>query len=406
MSVFNPRTFSTDWEIMVTDRLERCVDTETLLAFAGVLRSEFDLPIQVDWNTLELALGINSHFNQFLERVRSVTDRATQLVREFDLELFPAGSHPVEPMYNASHIHIGTLHDESKGIYLESRLMKYTPVFGAIAANSPFAHGFAGEFKSYRIRDNAHGCTRPQTARDPRFSQSAWGGDASPKVSSAPTLEVRITDCASSRRLLAESVVFTAAFIHWLGEDASEYRLSETEYKDCLTNRWAAAKHGLQASFMWSGAERPVVEIIDEMLEQATTGLAALGANRNDLTLLGTMIEKRRCQADLVLDLAGRYSDPYCLASVHSKLLRDWEVFDNYVASSAPLDPVPVPDEESIRNEHLSVVGENTHFYNLRNAMYYPPTLVDKLIDSMARDELVSIDSTYRGALLSRCETR
>lgn len=77
MNAFSPRTFSTDWEIMVIDRLERCADTEKLLAFAGALRSEFDLPIQVDWNTLELALGINSQFDQFVQRVRSVTDRGS-----------------------------------------------------------------------------------------------------------------------------------------------------------------------------------------------------------------------------------------------------------------------------------------------------------------------------------------
>lgn len=404
MNAFSPRTFSTDWEIMVIDRLERCVDTERLLAFAGALRSEFDLPIQVDWNTLELALGINSQFDQFVQRVQSVTDRAAQLVRELGLELYPAGSHPVEPMYNSSHIHIGTLHDEGKGIYLESRLMRYAPVFGAIAANSPFAHGFAGQYKSYRIRDNAHGCTRPQSARDPRLSQFTWGGDASPKVYSAPTLEVRITDCASSRRLLAELVVFTAAFVHWLGENTSEYRLSETEYIDCMTNRWSAAKHGMQATFLWDGTERPVVEIIDEMLDQSAASLAALGADRKDLALLQAMIEKRRCQADLVLDLGKRYRDPYCLASVHSKLVRDWEAFDNYVMSSAPLDPAPAPDRDRILNEHLSVVGEGTHFYNLRNAMYYPPTLVDELIETLAGDQLVHVENTCRGMLLSRVE--
>lgn len=94
----------------------------------------------------------------------------------------------------------------------------------------------------------AHGCTRPQSARDPRLSQFTWGGDASPKVYSARTLEVRITDCASSRRPLAELVVFTAAFVHWLGENTDEYRLSEAEYIDSLTSRWAAAKYGMQAA--------------------------------------------------------------------------------------------------------------------------------------------------------------
>lgn len=307
-------------------------------------------------------------------------------------------------MYNSSHIHIGTLQDETRGILLESKLMRYAPVFGAIAANSPYAHGYSGGCKSYRILHNAHGCTRPQGVRDPRFAQRTWGGDASPKVYSAPTLEVRITDCASSRRLVAELATFTAAVVHAQGEDVSEYRVSEVEYSEYLTNRWMAAKYGLQATFLWGGTERPVVDIIDELLDQVGESLAALGAARNDLMLLQTMLEKRMCQADFVLDLAKRYNDPYRLASAHAKLVRDWEVFDSYVASASPLDPVPVSSDTEVREEHLSHIGEGTHFYELRDAMYYPPTVVEQMISDFAKNGLIQVDSTPRGMLLTRCE--
>ena len=54
MDLFQPRTFSTDWEVMVVDKLERCVSDNKLMAFAGYLRGELDLPVQTDWNTLDL----------------------------------------------------------------------------------------------------------------------------------------------------------------------------------------------------------------------------------------------------------------------------------------------------------------------------------------------------------------
>lgn len=402
MNLFCPRTFSTDWEIMVIDGLQRCQNSGKLEAFAGLLRSELDLPIQVDWNSLEFALGINTGFDQFLERIKSATDRATQVLREFGLELFPAGSHPIEPMYNSSHIHVGTLHDEIRGMHLESMLLRYVPVFGAIGANSPFAHGYAAEFKSYRILDNAYNCTCPPSIRDPRLAQWSWGTDAGPKVYSAPTLEVRITDCASSRRMLAELAVFTAAFVHTLGEDVTEYKVSEAEYKEYLTNRWMAAKYGLQASFIWDGKAIPVVEIMDEMLDRARPGLKALDADRRDLTVLSAMLQKRTCQADFVLELATRYPDPYCLASVHSKLVRDWEAFEDYISSAPPLDPVAVPTEDEIRRAHLAFVGEGTHFYNLRDVMQYPAPLVDEMMEDFVKRGLVQVDLTSRGALLSR----
>lgn len=354
-------------------------------------------------DTLEFALGINTSFDQFLERIKAVTDRATQVLREFGLELYPAGSHPIEWMYNSSHIHVGTIHDEIRGTYLESRLLRYVPVFGAISANSPFASGHADGFKSYRILHNAHNCSCPPSIRDPRLAQWSWGSDAAPKVYSAPTFEVRITDCASSRRLLAELAVFTAAFVHTVGEDVTECKVTEAEYKEYLTNRWMAAKYGLQASFIWDGKGRPVVEIIDEMLDQAKPGLKALGTDRRDLVLLSTMMQKRVCQADLVLDLAKRYPDPYCLASVHSKLVRDLEAFDNYVESAASLEPVAAPTEDEIRRIHLSFVGEGIHFYDLRDVMYYPAPVVDQMIENFVERGLIQVDITPRGALLSRC---
>src|SRR5215211_7457225 len=112
MNLFYPRTFSTDWEVMVIDRLERCVQSEKLDAFAGYLRQACDLPVQVDWNTLEFAMGINTSLEQIWNRIRTVTDRATQIIGEFELDLFPAGAHPVEEMFNAAHIHVGSIYDE------------------------------------------------------------------------------------------------------------------------------------------------------------------------------------------------------------------------------------------------------------------------------------------------------
>ncbi|MBV9470800.1 MAG: hypothetical protein JOZ57_16300, partial [Abitibacteriaceae bacterium] len=229
MNLFNPRTFSTDWEIMVIDKLDRLVESEKLMALAGLLRREFDYPLDIDWMTLEFAMGINTSLDQIWERIQQVTDRAAQVVREFDCELFPAGGHPLMPLYNASHVHVGTIMNESQGIHLENQMMKYVPVFGALAANSPASRGQSGGFKSYRIRHQANGCTRPGFGRDPHLAQSTWGGDASPKMQGGLTMEVRILDCASSRRLLAEMATFVAAYVHYRGTRVEEYQPSPQE---------------------------------------------------------------------------------------------------------------------------------------------------------------------------------
>ena len=308
-------------------------------------------------------------------------------------------------MYNASHIHVGTIHDETAGIYLENQMMKYVAVFGALAANSPAAHGMRCEFKSYRVRDLAHWATHPSDVRDPHTSQPGWGGDAAPKVYGAPTMEVRITDCASSRRLLAEFATFIAAYLHYRGTKVEEHRPSSEEYRECLTNRWLAARHGLQATFSWNGKPKPVVELLDEMLTECSRELETLGVKRSDLTVLNTMIEKRICQADFVMSFADRYPDKYLFASAWAKLVRHWEIFEEYLECAETLDPEPLIDEDAILAEHLAFVGEGTHFYRLRGVMQYPAPVADKIIDRMLARHLIRREITPNcGPLLYRVE--
>jgi gamma-glutamyl:cysteine ligase YbdK (ATP-grasp superfamily) len=405
MNVFEPRTFSTDWEIMVVDKLERFVDTQKIAAFAGLLSAEFDLPINIDWNTLEFALGINTSLGQLWERMQKVTDRASQWVREFDLDLFPAGSHPTAPMFNSSHVHVGTIQDESLAIRLENQMLRYTPAFAALAANSPVAGNRRGEHKSYRVRHQAWGCTTPGSFRDPHMSQATWGNDAAPKMYGAPTMEVRIADCASSRRFAAELATFIAAYTHHRGTQPAERALPPREYRDCMTNRWSAARHGLQATFAWEGGARPVVEVLDDMLDECGEALTALGAQRSDLRLINDMLRKRICQADFALDLARRYPDNVCLASAYAKLARHWTIFDEYLEAAPTLEPIPLADEQTILEEHLALIGEGTHFYRSREAMCYPPPVADEILERMVEQGLVRREVTERrGTLLYRCQ--
>ncbi len=400
MSLFSPRTYSTDWELLVIDKLERCVGSDKLIGFAGVLTAELGLPVHDDWNALEIALGVNTSFEQFWSRLRAVTDRAVQLVREYDLELFPAGAHPIEPMYNGSHIHVGTVHDEAAVINLQNRMMRYAPVFAAIAANSPVAHGNAGEFKSYRVRDTAWDAACPGEWRDPHLAQPDWGRDTQSKIYGSPTMEVRIMDCASSRRLLAEIATFTAAYVHHCGEESGQVEPSPEVYKEYLTNRWSAAKWGLQATFHWNGKPRPVVEIIEEMLQECAAELAVLGADRSQLGVLNAMLDKRICQADMVLDLSRRYPDPWLLASAHSKVVRNWEAFEEYLESADPLEPVDAPDEEAIIAEHLRFIGEGTHFYWLRAAMWYPAPVTDEILERLVKEQRIRREVSERSGIL------
>jgi hypothetical protein len=216
-------------------------------------------------------------------------------------------------------------------------------------------------------------------------------------------MEVRIIDCASSRRFLAELATFIAAYVHYRGTQPVDTPLSRQEYRDCMTNRWAAARYGLQATFLWNGGAVPVVEIVDEMLDQCRAELAALEVKREDMVLLHTMLRKRTCQADHVLELASRYPDPVCLASAYRKLARHWDVFDQWVDAAPIREPAPRPDEATVLAEHLAAIGEGTHFYRSRETMGYPPPVADALIERLVEQGVLLREVVPdRGILLSR----
>jgi len=405
MNLFDPRTFSTDWEIIIIDRLNRVIDSDRLMGFAGALREALELPVTVDVNSLEMPMGVNSSFAQFQERILRATDLATQVFGSYDLDLYPAAAHPVEMLFSSSHIHVGTILDETAAIRLENQLYRFMPAFAALAANSPVPSGMRGDYKSYRVRYQARGCTRPGSIRDPYLAQFSWGTDANAKLIGVPTLEVRITDCASSRQFLAELGVFVAAFVHQQGTMLREEPPAHAEYRDFLINRWAAAKYGLQATFHWNGATRPVVEILDEMLASCAEALEVLGASRTTLPLIAEMLHKRVCQADWAMALAARYPDHHLFASAYGKVLRHWGMFEEYLSIATPLEPVAAPDEEAVLAIHLETIGEGTHFYRTRDAMAFPPPLADEMIDCLeARGMIRREVSLERGLVLSRVQ--
>lgn len=403
MNLFNPRTFSTDWEIMVLDRLNRVVGEDKLAGFAAQLTSESDVTVQLDWRTLEFAMGINHSFEQLWTRIQHVTDRAAELLHEWNLDLFPAGSHPHEPMFNANHIHVGTLRDEAAGIQLEAQLLRTVPAFAALAANSPLSMGRRGQWKSYRVHHRAHGCTQPIFTRDPQFAQGTWGFDAGVKLQNKPTLEVRICDCASSRRFLAELATLVAAWVHHSGTKVEQSPVTPRDYDNYLINRWTAARDGLQATFHAGDQTVPVVEVLSGVIEECSESLKALGMLRDDFVVINAMLQKRVAQADFVHELMARYPDDYQFTSAWSKLARHWTVFEEWLEKAASLEPIAAPDEAEIEEIHLNEIGEGTHFYRSREAMFLPPPTVDTILQRLVeRGDVQREEIPNRGTLLNR----
>ena len=368
-----------------------------------MLAAELSLPIKFDWCALECAMGVNHSMDEIWTRIRQVTDRAGQLLQEYQLSLAPMGATPNDQVFLASHVHIGTVANETDAIHLENQVLRYVPAFGALAANSPSVMKRSGEYKSYRVKYQAHGMCTPSPVRDPGLSQDIWGLDAGPKLAGHSTMEVRIVDCATSRRLLAEMATFIAAYMHERGTRVTTDKPTTDQYREAMLNRYAAAKHGLQATFIWDGQPKPVTEVLEEMLEYAAPGLSKLGASLDDLGIIQKMLQKRTCQADFALGYLKRFPDTMVMQSVFSKMVRHWTVFEEFLEKAPVLDPEPALDEDAILAEHLRVIGEGTHFYRTRQAMNLPPPAADDVLRRLEEQGLVRREvASSRGTVLTR----
>ena len=399
MTTFSPRTFSAEWEIMLLDRLERLAGWEVCDVMASSVRDEFGLPVSHEGgDRLEFRFGVNRCLDEMWQRVHRVTDRAREIAANWDLDLLLVGVHPLVFQINGTHVHVGTVNEEAPALEVKHRALRYMPAFGALAANSPICAARAGTRKSHRLVGFDAG--PPMTVRDIYLSQPTWEEEAAPRLTAAPTVEVRVMDTATSRRLFAEIAVFVAAFVHYCAESEGHYECTPDEYRDALTNHWAAARDGMQATFHWDGKLRPVAHVLEEMLDESRDALAKLGAVPSDLRLVKTCIAKRVCQADAFLGLIERYHDPFTLASAYAKLCRSWEYVDEFLEQSPAIEPRPAPDRRTVLDEHLAFIGEGTTLSEVRNAMHYPEPHVREIVQELEDEGTIRQEFTVESGLL------
>jgi glutamate---cysteine ligase / carboxylate-amine ligase len=156
-------------------------------------------------------------------------------------------------------------------------LRGHLPELAALAANAPF---YAGRDTSYASVRPLIGTLLPRQGVPPAISSweqfaemLRWAGDSKtwwfelrPHVVYG-TLELRVCDTQTTLREAAAIAAYVHALVAWLAERHGE--LDVPERWRIEHNRFAAARHGLDASFadLKTGERRPVREILSERLE-------------------------------------------------------------------------------------------------------------------------------------------
>jgi len=391
--LFEPLTMGYDWEMAVLKETMESVGEEEIIGLSDEVRNA--LPwcrVGIDEDLLEARLGVVKRWDELVRKNTEYMEVARKLAARKKCVLLPIGSRPTEQCSIGSHIHTGTCSDLPRALALKNRMMRYVPVFVAIAANSPVYRFASGEYKSYRISTNADWCSDPQQPFHPRLGRGTWGEDITVKVWWNNTVELRCCDSASDVNLMCELTLLTAGLMHGLSDDldVETMECTEEDVRWTAINRWRAAKYGLQAKLIWDGEERPVAEVARKVIDIADEGMSVLGAGRRDLSVIGMMLKKRQTQADFVSAIQRSDPDPHSLmrtiATIYEK---DHDAFKKYLEIAPAL---PAIEAMSIEAFLLSKITREMSAFEVGVRTPLSPYDFDRVIEKLEAEGKVKVE--------------
>jgi len=390
-TIFHPLTIGYDWEMAVLKQTMESAGEKAIVRLANELRTLLPWSrIGIDLDLLEARLGIIRDWEELLGKNQTFFRVAKKLARKRNFLIFPLGARPTEQMPIGSHIHVGTVYDYPTAVALANRMTKYVPCFVALMCNSPLSRFEVGEYKSYRVAHDAEWCSSPQPLHHPRFARPGWGEDTSVKIPFKPTIELRCGDSTSDPKLMCECTVLAAGVMYGLSHnlEVDAFECNPDEFFWNSVNRWRAAKYGLQAIFHWDRGERPVTEILKEMLNLAEEGINLLGAEFKDLITIAKMIEKRQTQADFILTLYELEKDPHRLLRTMATIFQDEGAFGKWL-DIAPVLPPIVPMD--IKDHILSKITIGSRIGELSLFSPLSPWDLDKVLEELEKDGLIKV---------------
>ena len=402
--LFDPLTMGYDWEMAVLKETMESAGDEEIIALSDEVRNTLPWSrVGIDEDLLEARLGVVRTWDELVQKNTDYMKEARRLAAKKKYLLLPIGARPPEECSIGSHIHTGTCSDLPRALALKNRMMRFVPVFVALAANSPVYRFKSGEYKSYRISTNADWCSDPQQPFHPRLGRGTWGEDVTVKVWWNNTIELRCCDSASDVNLMCELTLLTAGLMHGLSSGLSVDRMecTEEDVRWTAINRWRASKYGLQAKLMWEGREKPITEVARIIIDLAQEGMSMLGAGKKDLDIIQTMLRKKQTQADFVMAIHRTDPDPHSLMRTLATIFdRDPDAFKKYLKIAPSLATV---QPMSIEDFLLSKITKDMPAFEVGVRTPLSPYDFDRLIDKLVAEGKVKTEMAEKwGRRISR----
>ncbi len=387
---FSPLTFGYEWEILVLKRDLSFDESKDVTEISNKIRKEIK-GSETGWDfvrgrgrMLEIRSGILKNAEELFKTTDAHIEIAKKECEKNGLVLLPSGVHPLTGSAIGLHVHVGSIYNIRDAKRISDTLFKYAPCFLALSVNSPFGIERQGEFKSYRILSHADFCAFPRAILPDALFHASWGDDVCVKTEHHSTIELRIGDGASSASFVKEYVAFFAAFAFGISE--KDYQeINPKIYNEYITNRWRAARYGLQAVLDWDGEKIPVTELINKMFEKADFD----SINAPEPRLLKKMVKKRKTQADWQQEIFRNIPDRFAYTDTFSKMLKQGDPFCEYIEKTEKMPPV---DPEPIEEYLLSYIDKETPYRNLYYLLLMPYPLLDTYLEKLIKAKRIKVE--------------
>ena len=309
----SPRpTVGVEWEFALVDAQTRGLSNEAAGVIEELGENNPRVHKELLRNTVEIVTGICESVPEAMDDLRSTLGTARQIVRNRNMELFCAGTHPFAKWSPGSltdapryaelikrtqwwgrqmliwgvHVHVG-IRSAHKVMAIITSLLNHYPHLLALSASSPFWDGEDTGYASNRAMMFQQLPTaglpfhfqtwsewehfvydQKKTGIIDHMNEIRWDIRPSPHIG---TVEIRIFDGVSNLRELSALVALTHCLVVDLDRrlDAGE-PLPTMPPWHVQENKWRAARYGLDAIIIKDedSNERLVTEDLDELLNR------------------------------------------------------------------------------------------------------------------------------------------
>ncbi|HDS09375.1 MAG TPA: hypothetical protein ENN73_04030 [Firmicutes bacterium] len=330
----------------------------------------------------EIRSGILKSFPELLKKTTDMYDAVLEICKGEDTYFYPSAMFEIYGRPFGLHIHIGTITDVSSANLIANKFSKYIPAFIALSCNSPVSKIKSGEFKSYRMYNNADRCSVPRRIVNPDYLYFSWGDDTCVKFHYIPTIELRCGDSSSSLRFAIEYSAFAGLSILGLAETEKDFSVTKEEYIENMINRIQALKFGLQAQFTINGEKTTPGDLLVELFDRGRDIFQKFKCSKRDFSMISGMIEKKQTQADYKYEIFRQIPDQYAFTAEIIRLMRNRNFFEEYLETVASLETLPQLDIDEFI---LSGIFKRTELHHIYEHVSLPMNYLVERLDNLEK---------------------